>query len=133
MPRFVSIKAKEANVRRGPSLSHRIDWVYKRPNLPVKVIAEYGHWRRIQDFEGAGGWIHYSLISGVRMAVVPDGTIELRDKAQDYAPVSARLEEGVVARLGKCTIDWCKLRAKGGEGWARKSTFWGVDPKETRD
>ena len=25
MPRFVSLKASESNVRRGPSLSHRID------------------------------------------------------------------------------------------------------------
>ena len=30
LPRFVSLKASKANARRGPSLSHRIDWVYKR-------------------------------------------------------------------------------------------------------
>lgn len=29
MPRFVSMKAAEGNVRRGPSLTHRVDWVFK--------------------------------------------------------------------------------------------------------
>ena len=53
MPRYVSMKANEGNVRRGPSLSHRIDWVFQRRNMPLQVIAEYGHWRRVID-RGAG-------------------------------------------------------------------------------
>ena len=59
LPRFVSLKSSEVNVRRGPSLTHRIDWVYKRRDLPVEVTAEYGHWRRVRDRDGAGGWVHY--------------------------------------------------------------------------
>ena len=35
LPRFVSLKANEGNVRRGPSLSHRIDWVFKRRDMPL--------------------------------------------------------------------------------------------------
>ena len=41
MPRYVSLKSAETNVRRGPSLTHRIDWIYKRADLPVQIIAEY--------------------------------------------------------------------------------------------
>ena len=67
MPRFVSMKAAEGNVRRGPSLTHRVDWVFKHENMPLKVVAEYGHWRRVQDAEGQGGWMHYSL--AVRCAI----------------------------------------------------------------
>ena len=70
LPRFVSMKASEGNVRRGPSLSHRIDWVYKRRNMPLQITAEHGHWRRVQDRDGAGGWVHYALLSGVRTAIV---------------------------------------------------------------
>ena len=54
MPRFVSLKAAEGNVRRGPSLSHRIDWVFTKRNMPLEIVGEYGHWRRVQDREGAG-------------------------------------------------------------------------------
>ena len=66
IPRFVSLKASEGNVRRGPSLTHRIDWILKLRNMPLQVVAEHGHWRKVLDFEGAGGWIHYSLLSGAR-------------------------------------------------------------------
>ena len=59
LPRFVSLKASKANARRGPSLSHRIDWVYKRKHMPLEVYAEYENWRRVRDIDGAGGWVHY--------------------------------------------------------------------------
>ena len=40
IPRFVSLKTDTGNVRRGPSLNHRIDWVFKRRNMPLKVITK---------------------------------------------------------------------------------------------
>jgi SH3-like domain-containing protein len=58
LPRYVSLKASEANVRRGPSLTHRIDWVFKRRDMPLRITAEFGHWRRVEDRDGAGGWVH---------------------------------------------------------------------------
>jgi Uncharacterized protein conserved in bacteria len=70
VPRFVSLNAGEANVRRGPSLSHRIDWVFKRRNMPLQLVAEYGQWRRVIDRDGQGGWIHYTLLSGARTVLV---------------------------------------------------------------
>ena len=78
IPRYVSLKAPEANVRRGPSLSHRIDWVFQRRAMPLKITDEYGHWRRVQDIDGAGGWMHYSLLSGARTVIVREETSELR-------------------------------------------------------
>ena len=52
LPRYVSLKASEGNVRRGPSLTHRIDWVFKRRDMPLQITAEHGHWRRVQDRDG---------------------------------------------------------------------------------
>ena len=69
LPRYVSLKGGEGNARRGPSLSHRIDWVFRHPGMPLRVVAEFGHWRRVEDQDGAGGWVHYSLLSGVRTAI----------------------------------------------------------------
>ena len=51
IPRFVSIKTSQTNVRRGPSTTHRIDWVFRHQGMPVIVTGEYGHWRRIVDRE----------------------------------------------------------------------------------
>ena len=47
VPRFVSLKASQTNLREGPSRDHRIAWVFKRAGEPKKRvvipgIAHYG-------------------------------------------------------------------------------------------
>ena len=133
LPRFVSLKATEGNVRRGPSLTHRIDWVFTRRDMPLRVTAEHGHWRRVEDRDGIGGWVHYSLLSGNRTVLIEYDMLSLLARPDATAPVTARLELGVVASLGKCDAEWCQLRSGGHKGWAPKSRLWGVGVKEMRD
>lgn len=133
LPRFVSLKASEANVRRGPSLSHRIDWVFTRRDMPLQVVAEYGHWRRVIDREGLGGWVYYSLLSGVRTVIVDQDMLPLLNRPADRALVVAQLQLGVIARVDKCALDWCRLVVGGYKGWAPKSAFWGVGATEIFD
>nr|WP_234416983.1 SH3 domain-containing protein [Loktanella sp. Alg231-35] len=132
LPRFVSLRASEANVRRGPSLSHRIDWVFKRRDMPLQVIAEYGHWRRVIDRDGQGGWVHYRMLSGSRTVVI-EGETALRNRPEADALENAMLEPGVVARLGDCNPEWCQLTAGGYRGWVPKAALWGVADAEIRD
>ena len=133
IPRFVSMKASEGNARRGPSLSHRVDWVFTRRDMPLRVTGEYGHWRRVEDRDGQGGWVHYSLLSGARTVIVEDDMVALRVSPSETARVAAEAEAGVVARLGACVADWCHLRAGGAKGWVRKTAIWGVAPDEIRE
>ncbi len=133
IPRYVSLKTDEGNVRRGPSLSHRIDWVFKRRNMPLEVTGEHGHWRRVQDRDGQGGWVHYSLLSGVRHVIIEQDLTPLRVKPGGDAEVNAYAEAGVVARLETCSLDWCKVTTTGGRGWVQKAALWGVAPEELRD
>ncbi len=133
IPRYVSLKAPEGNVRRGPSLSHRIDWVFQRRAMPLKITDEFGHWRRVQDLDGAGGWMHYSLLSGARTVIVREDMAAMRMKPEDASPINARVEAGVVARLGDCSLDWCRIQAAGHRGWVRKTSLWGVLAEEIRE
>ena len=133
MPRFVSLKASEGNLRRGPGLGHRIDWVLKRREMPLEVIAEYGHWRRVRDRDGAAGWMHYALLSGVRTVMIEEDMLALRAKPTPEGTVRARAELGVVAKLNKCDPDWCMISAGSHRGWVLKSTIWGVGKDEIRD
>ncbi|MFT6677103.1 MAG: SH3-like domain-containing protein [Sulfitobacter sp.] len=133
LPRFVSMKAAEGNVRRGPSLSHRIDWVFKRRDMPLRITAEHGHWRRVEDRDGMGGWVHYSLLSGTRTVLVEQDMLALHVRPDPNAPVTVALEMGVVARLGDCDVEWCELRSGGYKGWAPKSRVWGVSESEIRE
>ena len=133
LPRYVSLKASEGNVRRGPSLTHRIDWVFKRRDMPLQITAEHGHWRRVKDRDGAGGWVHYALLSGVRTVLVEKDMLPVHTRPDGKARLAARFELGVVARLGDCTRTWCRISAGGYRGWARKEYLWGVAPDEIRD
>lgn len=130
IPRFVSLKATQANARRGPSLSHRIDWVFKLRGYPLEVIAEYGHWRRVRDYEDATGWVHYTLISGVRTVLVQRETVDLLARPDPSSRVIARAEKGAVLRLLECDIEWCKASADGYKGWLEKTGLWGIRPDE---
>ena len=133
IPRYVSIKASEANARRGPSRSHRIDWVFQRRNMPVRIVGEHGHWRRIVDRDGAGGWMHYSLLSGVRTAIVEVDMLELRQRPDPAAAVVAQAELGVIAFLDECNGTWCRLSVGGHRGWVPSEALWGVEPGEVLD
>jgi len=133
LPRYVSMKSKDANVRRGPSLSNRIDWVLMRKGMPLQLTAEYGHWRKIQDQDGAGGWVHYALLSGVRTVLVEQDMLQIYARPDAGSQVNAALELGVIARLGKCQKKWCRISAGGYRGWAPKTALWGVMPDELRE
>jgi len=133
LPRYVSLKTTEGNVRRGPSLSHRIDWVFTRRNMPLEVTAEHGHWRRVRDRDGAGGWVHYALLSGARTVIIEEDLLALYQRPETSSAINARLERGVIARLGECGVNWCRLTAGGFRGWAPKRSVWGVKPDELRN
>ena len=130
LPRFVSLKGDEGNARRGPGLTHRIDWVFTRPGMPLKITAEFDNWRRVEDQDGAGGWVHYALLSGVRSVVVILDMAELRSSPDPAAQVVAQAEMGVIGRVLECRPDWCRIQSGGERGWVAKTALWGVAPGE---
>jgi len=132
IPRFVSMRAESANARRGPSLDQRVDWEFVRQGLPLEITAEYGQWRRVRDADGAGGWVHHALLSGVRTGLVlGEEPVPLRAGPTEAAAVRAMAEPGVIGELEACRKDWCEIAAGGVEGWLPRAALWGVGPDET--
>jgi SH3-like domain-containing protein len=133
LPRYVSLKSSEGNARRGPGLSHRIDWVFTRVGMPLKITAEHGHWRRVEDAEGIGGWVHYALLSGVRSVMVADDIATFYSRADTASLAAFQAERGVVARVIGCKAGWCRVSANGQKGWSPVSSLWGVTEDEVID
>ena len=129
VPRFVSLRADKVNVRAGPGVQYPIAWVFLRRGLPVEVVAEFELWRKVRDGDGAEGWVHRSLLSGKRSAVVRGKTISVlyTDADPSSVPV-ARAEPGVVADLLTCIESWCRIEAVGIRGWIARAQLWGVYP-----
>lgn len=125
VPRMVSIKATEANVRTGPGVDYPIRWVYRRMGMPVLVIAEFDKWRKIRDWEGDEGWVHHALVSARRTVIVTAPETTMRRSAAIAAPAVARLAQGMVARIDFCETDWCRVSVQGYEGWVARPDVWG--------
>jgi len=134
VPRFVSLKTDIVNVRRGPSNEHEVAWIFRRKGLPVEVIAEYEHWRRIRDSEGEEGWVYQSLLAGNRTAIVEpwkkETIIVLRSEPDPSAAPVARLKSGVIGDVQQCSGQWCEIAVSGYDGWVNQAALFGVYPGE---
>lgn len=132
IPRFVSLRSSEINLRRGPGTQYPIDWIFVRSGLPVEIISEFETWRKIKDVEGTEGWVHQSMLSGKRTIMTPlfQNPVFLMKHPDKNAPAVARIQGGVIGHLKKCKKNWCLIHFQDFKGWLQKGQFWGVKEGE---
>lgn len=131
VPRFVSLDADEVYVRTGPGKQYPIDWVFQKKGLPVEIILEYEHWRKIKDHEGGEGWVYGPLLSGKRTGLVKgEENVSLHQKPRLDSAVKAYIEPLAVLKLEKCEVMWCQAEAGEYKGWIPKAYIWGVYENE---
>ncbi|PHK93074.1 hypothetical protein CR162_20525 [Pseudoroseomonas rhizosphaerae] len=133
VPRFVSLRSDEVNLRIGPDTRYPIEWTYQRRDLPVEILREYNQWRRIRDMEGTEGWVHQSTLAGRRTFLARgEGPHALHDSESEASPVVARLMPGVVGRLRSCRAEgaWCEVQVGSHRGYLKRSEIWGIAPGE---
>jgi SH3-like domain-containing protein len=127
VPYWASIDAEVANMRVGPGDSYRISWIYRRVQLPVKVLRREGPWRLVQDPAGDRGWMRDLLLSRQRTALVTGkGLAEIRKEPNAGSHLQWRVEPGVVGALGECEANWCEFDAAGHKGFAPQDRLWGT-------
>jgi SH3-like domain-containing protein len=131
IPRFVSLKSNEVNMRVGPGKRYPITWVYRRADMPVQIIEEFAHWRKIRDFEGSAGWVHKGLLDGSRTALIIDKQQNLYAQPDATSRTLMRADAMVIGHVKACIPEWCQLVIEGHEGWIRKPDIWGVTREET--
>lgn len=131
-PYWASISASKAMMRAGPGKNYPATWLYQRADLPIKVLEVYPNWRRVQDPDGATGWMLVHLLSDTRTALVT-GTEPrpMHEKPDDSSKLVYRAAPGVVGRLSDCSAGWCRLDVGGKRGFIRADHFWGLDRGES--
>jgi SH3-like domain-containing protein len=130
LPRYVSLAATEVNFRKGPGEQYPITWVYRREGLPVKVVREFGDWRRVIDMDGYEGWVKENLLSPQRAGVVLGATrLMFSDPDTQSRPVW-RVQEGVVGKIVLCEDAWCQLNIDGKTGYILRVNIWGAEKDE---
>ena len=131
IPRYVSLKSDDANIRVGPSKNYPIEIKYIVKNYPLKVLEEYEDWRKVQDFKNNNGWIHKSLISGTRTGIILSNdskNIKLLNTLDGN--VIGEIGKGNIVFLEKCKMYWCLISSGNFKGWMDKKYIWGVKEKE---
>lgn len=134
IPRFVSLKSDKVFVRAGPGLRYPIKWVFKKEGLPVEIVQEFDTWRKIRDQDGEEGWVHQTLLSGKRTAMVTadKGGVLMRKPVTGASPVAV-LEPKVLVALAQCHGAWCSAEAEGFKGWIERKSLWGIYATEELD
>ncbi len=131
LPRFATIKSNHVNARTGPGISYPIEWVFISRGEPIKVVAEFDQWRKVEDINGYVGWIHTSILSPKRSVVIISKDPYLLLKSpQKNSRIVAKLENGLRCNLDKVENKWCKLKCKGYKGWVEASYVWGLTKAE---
>ena len=131
IPRYISLKSNDANIRVGPSKNYPIEVKYIKKNYPLKIVEEYKEWRKVEDFKNNTGWIHKSLISGERTGII----LSKNDKKIDVLNtingiIIGKIGKGNIVYLEKCKIDWCLVSLGDFKGWMDKKYIWGVKQNE---
>ncbi len=132
LPYFASIGAGRARMRTGPARIYPASWLYQRADLPVRVIATYKAWRKIEDPDGVQGWMEDRLLRDARTAIVRSSQpVEMHEQPSANSHLVWRAAPGVVGRIGQCGSGWCRLDVKGQAGFVETGNLWGVGPAET--
>jgi SH3-like domain-containing protein len=125
-PYWASLSKGEAVMRVGPGKDYPANWVYQRRDLPVKVVMVHPDWRKVEDSDGATGWLHVRLLKDDPTAIVKGGTAELRDKPSAGSKLLHRLAPGVVGKISGCANGWCAFETAGQSGYVLAQSLWGA-------
>ena len=134
VPYWASINSGEAMVRTGPAKNYPGTWLYKRRDLPVRVLKRHEHWRLIEDPDGTKGWMLKSMLSDRRTALVRGSSPRpIHEQPTDTSRVAYNAEPGVVGRIDDCGSGWCHIEIGSRQGHIRVADIWGVGEGEKLD
>tara|TARA_B100000989_G_scaffold267823_1_gene222135 strand:+ start:644 stop:1090 length:447 start_codon:yes stop_codon:yes gene_type:complete len=122
--KFLMLKNDKVNVRYGPSFDYPIKYIYKKLNLPLKVIDKKENFRRIIDNKKNSGWIHISQLKQSRSFITVSSKI-LFKKPTKFSKPLAKIETGRLLIVKKCEKNWCLVETKKFKGWVDEENLWG--------
>ena len=121
---YLILKNNKANVRYGPGFDYPIKFVYKKKNLPIKIIDKKENFRRIIDFKNNSGWIHTSQLKKSEAFILLEDQI-LFTKPTKYSKPILKISKGRLLLVKKCKVKWCKIKTEKYIGWLITNNVWG--------
>ncbi len=122
--KFLSLKKSKVNVRYGPGFDYPIKNIYKKLNLPVKIIDKKENFRRIVDIKKNNGWIHISQLKKSKSLIITKDKI-LFKKPSLFSKPLIKIKKGRLLVVKKCKKKWCKIKTDKYSGWVKTNDIWG--------
>ena len=121
---FLSLKNNTVNVRYQPTLNSPIKYIYKKKNLPLKLIDKKENFRRIIDLKKNSGWIHRTQLKPSNSIIILENKVLFKKPSNLSKPI-LRLEKGRLLIIKKCRNDWCHINTGDYSGWVMNNNIWG--------
>ena len=121
---FLMLKNDKVNVRYGPSFDYPIKYIYKKKNLPLKIIDKKENFRRVIDHKKNSGWIHISQLKQSKSFITISDKILFKKQTKFSKPL-AKLDAGRLLLIRKCEKKWCYVETEKFKGWVDNQDLWG--------
>ena len=121
---FLMLKNNKVNVRYGPGFDYPIKYIYKKKNLPIKVIDKKENFRRIIDIKNNSGWIHSSQLKKAKSFILLEDQL-LFSKPTKYSKPIIRIAKGRLLLIKNCKKSWCRVKTEKYIGWLKTENIWG--------
>ena len=101
IPRIVSLKNSLTFMRTGPGKEYPIKFEINQKAYPVKIVAEFNNWRKINTKNNLSGWIHTQLLSSFSTGLLIRNTILKRRPSVSSKNIAKLLPE-LLINVKKC-------------------------------
>ena len=121
---FLSLKKNKVNVRYGPGFDYEVKYIYRKRNLPLKIIDKKENFRKIIDHKKNSGWIHWTQLKKSKSFIVTKDKI-LFSKPTLFSKPKAIIQKGRLLIYENCKKKWCKIKTGNYDGWINADYVWG--------
>ena len=99
-----------------------------RRDTPVEVVVSLDGWAKVRDADGGLAWIEKKYLAERRSVIVTAERAEVRQKADDAAPLVFDVEKSVALDyLEAAPGGWIKVKHRDGQsGFVRAKDVWGL-------
>ena len=124
---FLSVAESAAVLYDAPSAKAKKLYVVSH-GYPVEVVVQVEGWSKVRDASGEMTWIESKLLSDRRTVMVRQPLVQVREAADDNAPVAFQAQQNVLLELLEVAGGgWLKVRHRDGpSGFIRISQVWGA-------
>jgi SH3-like domain-containing protein len=124
---FRSIAENAAVLYDAPSIKSKKLYVVSH-GYPVEVVVVVEGWSKVRDGNGELTWVESKHLADKRTVLVKAPVAQVREAADDKAPVVFQAQQDVVLELVEVAAGgWLRVRHRDGQtGYLRVSQAWGA-------